>query len=130
MNCMLQSGINQSHHFLSLNKISMSLLKQYTTTVSTEIRKIVFGLIIAVFGLAYKDNGIQLSDYLSLQIALALFFVYLILDIIEYLNGARMAYNDKKEKEIETGLLYFFNLKVYLAILGLFFCSMNIFGIF
>jgi len=108
----------------------MSLLKEYTTTVSTEIRKIVFGLILAVFGLAYKDNGIQLSDYLSLQIALALFFVYLILDIIEYLNGARMAYNDKKEKEIETGLLYFFNLKVYLAILGLFFCSMNIFGIF
>jgi hypothetical protein len=102
---------------------------EYSTIASTEVRKIVTGLILAVFGLAYTKSGFIISDFLSLQIALSLFFVYLLLDIIHYLYGIHLEQKKKNIIEISDKVYPIFILKLSVAMLGLIFCGLNIFKI-
>jgi hypothetical protein len=108
----------------------MEPFKEYTTIASTEIRKLVYGLILAVFGLAYKDNGITLSGHIFLQIALTLFFLFIFLDILQYFIGARQYYYNVQKEKIWDTVLYFFVFKIFSAIAGLIFCCLSIFDFF
>jgi hypothetical protein len=100
--------------------------KTYSEITSTEVRKIVTGLIIAVFGLAYKDGEFMLKEYLSLKIALALFFIYLFMDITHYLYGIKMEREGKSPIEISDKVYRIFIGKLSVAMLGLIFCGLNI----
>lgn len=97
--------------------------EKYTEIASTEIRKIISGIILAIFGLAFKDNHFDFQTNKSLKYALVLFFIYMLIDLLQYLIGTY--YTSKSD--INAGrrlLLTIFYLKFVPAIFG-FFLTIN-----
>ncbi|PKQ65818.1 hypothetical protein BZG02_02100 [Labilibaculum filiforme] len=104
----------------------METLKEYTTIASTELRKVIFGLIATVFGLAYKEQSFNLNGKTLLMIALICFFLYFIVDLFEYIKGAQMAYHFRDQKDITRTTLFFFSIKIFFGIIGLSLCFIHV----
>ncbi|MDA3817655.1 MAG: hypothetical protein PF486_09780 [Prolixibacteraceae bacterium] len=105
------------------------ITEQYSKIVSSETRKIVTALIVTVFGLSYENGGFTISKHLALQIALGFFFLYLFLDISQYIRGITLAKNDNDANQISEKIYFLFIGKLIAAMVGLVFCAFNVFGV-
>ncbi|MBN1769275.1 MAG: hypothetical protein JXR50_00660 [Prolixibacteraceae bacterium] len=101
----------------------------YSKSVSSETRKIVTALIVAVFGLSYENGVFLIKNNLFLKFALSLFFLHLLLDMCHYIYGLRLKRMGKDNNEIANKVYYLFLAKLIAAMIGLVFCALEVLGI-